>query len=83
MKVLRSLEWEPVAWIDNMPTMDTPVYLFKHRRWRDVIALKVAKYVDVTADVVYFYDAINHEVSVRGKNSSPIKSTVKSMKFNY
>lgn len=54
MKVLRSLEWEPVAWLERMPTMDGPVYLFKHRRWRDVMALKVAKYVDVAADVVYF-----------------------------
>lgn len=66
MKVLRNTEWEPVAWVENVPGMGTPAYLFRHKQFFDVVALKVVKWIDVTSDVVYFYDAERKEVSVSG-----------------
>lgn len=60
MKVLRSTEWLPMCWVPNFPVSENdiaPRFLFRHRKYDDVLALNAAKYVDVTADIVYFYDA--------------------------
>lgn len=70
MKILRSSEWEPVAWVEQLPGVEGPAYLFVNKRYFDVVALKVVKWIDVTADVVYFYNAEKREVSYRGKQYS-------------
>lgn len=64
MKVLRSTEWEPVAWMETFPSMGTPVYVFLNKKYGDVVALKVAKYVDVPRDNVYLYDATSRRISL-------------------
>lgn len=64
MKVLRSTEWEPVAWMETFPSMGTPVYVFLNKKYGDVVALKVAKYVDVPHDNVYLYNAQSRSISL-------------------
>lgn len=67
MKILRDTEWEPIAWVDYMPGIEGPAFLFKHKKYGDIQALKVAKWIDVSANIVHFYRACTHEVSVSGK----------------
>lgn len=76
MKVMRSTEWEPIAWADNVPGIEGPAYLFCHKKYFDVVALKVAKWIDVTADVVYFYNAEKKEVSDRGRANGYEETTL-------
>lgn len=44
--------------------MGTPVYVFLNKKYGDVVALKVAKYVDVPHDNVYLYDAQRRSISL-------------------
>lgn len=69
MKILKNTEWEPVAWIENCPGTGQPAFLFRHKQYGDVMALKVVKWIDVASDRVYFYDAQAHEISVSGKGN--------------
>lgn len=70
MKVLRSTEWEPVCFMANFEPMHTPVFIFKHKRWQGMMALNVAKFVDVAADFIYFLDANQGSVSASGYRNS-------------
>lgn len=78
MKVLRSTEWEPSFWVPNFPGMG-PAYLFRHREFNDILALKVAKYVDVEANDTYVYNAETRTVTLRfnmtefSESSLPVK----------
>lgn len=69
MKILRNTEWEPVGWAETFPGLESPAYLFKHKQYGDVVALKVAKWIDVPRDKVYFYNALNHTISVSGRRN--------------
>ena len=64
MKVLRDTDWTPVGWLPSLEPMTEPVYLFQHKRWPEIVALNVVKFVDVAANVVYFYNASIKEISV-------------------
>lgn len=55
MKVVRSNRWTPVGKI-TLGNFGNK-FLFKDEKYGDVLALKVAKYVDVSADLVYIFDA--------------------------
>lgn len=57
MKVLRSTEWEPISWIDSIPGVGVPGYVFLNKRYGDVAVLNETKYVDVAADDVFIYNA--------------------------
>lgn len=71
MKVVRSCDWEPVSWIEYLPSIGSAVYVFKHKRYQDVTACKMAKYIDVSADKVYLYDGPNHRISALYDNPEP------------
>lgn len=64
VKILRSDEWEPLVHWAYFEPMQGPVYFFRHKRFNDIVALNVAKYIDLVANIVYFYNAEKHEVSV-------------------
>lgn len=67
MRVLRNTEWDPIGWVDIFPGIEGPAYLFRHKQYGDVVTLKVAKWIDVPHNKVYFYDAEHREVSVSGR----------------
>lgn len=73
MKVLRDTEWEPVGFDENfLPSGGRPVFFFQHRKHRDILALNVAKYIDVVNNIVYFFDSSKKEkvcVSANRKKS--------------
>jgi len=64
MKVLRDTDWTPVGWLPYLEPIKEPVYLFQHKRWPEIVALNVVKFVHVAANEVYFYNANSKEVSV-------------------
>lgn len=76
MKVLRSVEWEPISWIKDFPGVGGPVYVFKNKRFGDIAALKVVKYVDVPADNVFIYDAETRIISSKRDNSKTHESSL-------
>lgn len=57
MKVLRDTEWKFAGRTDFIEVIDGPAFIFQNLKYGDIIALKVAKYIDTTADVVYYFDA--------------------------
>lgn len=80
MKILRSSEWEPMAWCEHVPGIEGPAYLFYHKRYFDVVALNVVKWIDVTANRVYFYNANTKEVSDRGKDKAQKETTLPTLR---
>lgn len=63
MKILKDTDWTPVGYVEWFEPMQQPVFLFQHKRFGDVVVLNVAKFINVTADIVYFYDANRNLVS--------------------
>lgn len=82
MKILRSSEWEPVFWVKQFPGLG-PAYVFRNKRYGDVLALKVAKYVDVAADDTYVYDADNRIISYRADGSETSEITLPTLRVNH
>lgn len=62
MKVLRSTEWAPIGWMNMIPGVGCPGYVFLNKRYGDVATLKVAKYIDVSANDSFIYDAETRSV---------------------
>lgn len=81
MKILRSSEWEPAFWIGNFPGVG-PAYVFKNKKYGDIVALKVAKYVDVAADNTYVYDAVNRIISFRFKDSETSEAVLPTLRVS-
>lgn len=62
MKVLRDTEWKPVGFDGNFsPIGGKPVFFFQHKKHGDILALNVAKYIDVVNNIVYFFDSSKKE----------------------
>lgn len=58
VKILRDTDWEPVGYQGNFqPAGGKPVFFFRHRKHQDIVALNVAKYIDVVNNVVYYFNA--------------------------
>lgn len=64
MKILRDTEYTPIGRLDWFEPMQSPVYMFKHKKYGDVVALNEAKFIIVSANIVYYYNAYNGIVSV-------------------
>lgn len=66
MKILRDTEWKPVGFSKSFePEGGKPVFFFRHRKHRYVIALNVAKYIDVMNNIVFHLNSmISEKVSV-------------------
>lgn len=70
MKILRSTEWEPVGFQEEFSFSDhQPVFFFRHRKYEDIVALNVAKYVDVMNNIVYFFNASAKEKVCVSRNT--------------
>lgn len=58
MKVLRDKDWEVIDYVDHVKYYNNqPAFIFRHRQYKDILVLNVAKYVDVSRNIVYFFDA--------------------------
>ena len=66
MKVLRDLDWEPIGYLTDSEIFQGSVVLFRNKKWEDITALNVVKYIDTAADIVYFIDAQRGTVSCSG-----------------
>lgn len=57
MKILRDTEWKPVGFEESFSLLNGPAFFFQHRKHGDIVATRMAKYVDVSNNIVYFFDA--------------------------
>lgn len=73
MKILRSDEWEPAFWVENFPGLGK-AYIFKSKTYGDIMALKVAKYIVLSENNSYIYDAETRKVCLRADNSETTES---------
>lgn len=70
MKILRNTEWVFEGYSANFPVLEGPAFIFRNFRYGDVVALKVAKYIDATSDVVYYFDASRNYVGASNVKGS-------------
>lgn len=73
MKILRSDEWSPEYWVENFPDLGK-AYVFKNKTYGDIIALKVAKYVDLKEGNSYTYYANSRVISLNMDKSETAES---------
>lgn len=70
MKVLRNTDWDLIGFQRKCAFKDDqPVFLFQHRKFRDILVLNEAKYVDVMNNIVVFCKAsAKQKVCVSGSH---------------
>lgn len=70
MKVLRDTDWDLIGFQRRCAFKENePVFLFQHRKFRDVLVLNEAKYIDVMNNIVVFCRAkAKQKVCVSGSN---------------
>lgn len=77
MKVMRDTEWDFEGWCQQFKPMDnSPVFFFKNKKFGDVIALKEAKYIDVSANLVHYYTVENSELYVSSSEYILVSSSL-------